>query len=158
MEYIPDYAFARHKINLATGETSKTVFINKINSVFVDMFDYPIINEQYRGREYCYVYGTSMVDYSRTAIIKKNLCNPTADKFWYKENHYLSEVWFFPTPEGKAEDDGVIMTIAFDGEKKQSYLLLLDGFSLETVAITYLPYNVPWTAHGMHFPEAQYDF
>lgn len=155
-KHIPENEFARYKINLATGNITRSTFDNKLNSVFANMFDFPMINEQHRGKEYCFVYGVSMVDYTRTAIVKKDVCGTSSDKVWYKENHYMSEIWFFPSPKAKTEDDGVLMTIAFDGEAQRSYLLLLDAVSLETVAISYLPQNVPWSAHGMHFPEAQF--
>jgi beta,beta-carotene 9',10'-dioxygenase len=52
------------------------------------------------------------------------------------------------------EDDGVLMSIVFNGEREQSYLLLLDARSLEQIARAYLPHNIPWSAHGLHFPEA----
>ena len=156
--HVPENEFSRYTINLATGDVSKSIFLNKVNSVFVNMFDFPIINEQYRGKAYCFAYGISMINYSRTAIVKKDVCGTSTDRVWYKENHYLSEIWFYPTPDAHSEDDGVIMTIAYDGEKRLSYLMFLDGVTLETIGISYLPVNVPWSAHGMHFPEAQYDF
>ena len=46
---------------------------------------------------------------------------------WYKENHYMSEMQFLPSPSGNSEDDGVLLTIGFNGEKEKSYLLLLDA-------------------------------
>ena len=45
----------------------------------------------------------------------------------YKENHYMSEMHFLPRPGGKAEDDGALITIGFDGPKEQSYLLIIDA-------------------------------
>ena len=32
------------------------------------------------------------------------------------------------------EDDGILLSIVFDGNKKQSYLLLLDAWTFRTVA------------------------
>ena len=61
-----------------------------------------------------------------------------------------------PSPEGEGEADGVLGTAAFDGEKEQSYLLLLDAISLKAIDRAYLPHIVPWSAHGMHFPEAKF--
>jgi carotenoid cleavage dioxygenase-like enzyme len=54
----------------------------------------------------------------------------------------------------KSEDDGVLMSVVFDGPRAQSYLLLLDAVSMEPLARAYLPHNIPWSAHGLHFPEA----
>ena len=36
--------------------------------------------------------------------------------------------------DAKSEDDGVLLSIVFDGNKKQSYLLFLDGITLKTIA------------------------
>ena len=59
-------------------------------------------------------------------------------------------------PNSTAEDDGVLVTIVFDGKKEQSYLLLLDASSFTEIDKAYLPHNIPWSAHGMHFPEAKW--
>ena len=69
------------------------------------------------------------------ALVKKNVCDPTKDmvkeqcwrmeastisaQVYYVENHYSSEMHFLPRPRGQAEDDGVLVTIVFDGVKAQ---------------------------------------
>jgi carotenoid cleavage dioxygenase-like enzyme len=160
-QHVPDDEFSRWTLNLATGKAVKSIFLNQVDNIFVNMLDFPKINEEYRGLEYCYLYAESIVDYTRTAIVKKNVCDPSKDVVWYKENHYVSEVWFFPTPaserEGElAEDDGVLMTLVYDGERRMSYMMLLDAMSMESIATSYLPHRVPWSAHGHLFPEAQF--
>ena len=75
---------------------------------------------------------------------------------WYRENHYMGEMHFLARPGGTAEDDGVLVTIGFDGEREQSYLLVLDAASFTPINTAYLPHNIPWSAHGMHFPEATF--
>ena len=51
----------------------------------------------------------------------------------YKENHYMSEMHFLPRPDGTAEDDGVLITIGFDGPKEQSYLLIIDAATFSPI-------------------------
>ena len=63
-----------------TGSVETSTFQNAINSRFINHFDFPMINENYRGKKYCYVYGLSAFAYSRTALVKKNVCNPAEDK------------------------------------------------------------------------------
>ena len=75
-----DLELTRFRINLLTKEVTSGNFPNKINSRFINKFDFPIINEQYRGKNYCVLYGVSAYAYSRTALVKKNLCNPEKDK------------------------------------------------------------------------------
>ena len=35
-------------------------------------------------------------------------------------------------------------------------MLLLDAISFDPLASAYLPHNIPWSNHGMYFPEAQF--
>lgn len=88
--------------------------------------------------------------------MKKNVCDSSKDLVHYVENHYSSEMHFLPRPGGSGEDDGVLVTIVFDGPKEQSYLLLLDAKTFRPIDRAYLSHHIPWSAHGMHFPEAQF--
>jgi len=148
--------FTRYTINMETETISTSTFPNTIKNKFINDFDFPTINEDYRGLPYCIVYGWSAMDYSRMAMVKKNVCDSSKDKVFYIENHYSSEMHFLPNPKKKSEDDGVLVTIVFDGTKEQSYLLLLDAKTFTLLNKAYLPHNIPWSAHGMHFPEANF--
>merc|ERR1719427_1941514 len=146
----------RYTINIVSGDITTSTFPNTINSRFINHFDFPTINEDYRGKAYCYTYGVSAYAYSRTALVKKNVCNSEEDKVWYTENHYMSEMHFLPSPGATAEDEGTLITIGFDGPREQSYLLLLDAKTFTPINQAYLPHNIPWSAHGMYFPEANF--
>ena len=146
-------ALTRYVLNMEAKKISHSTFPNTIKSKFINSF-VPTINEEYRGREYCIVYGWSAMDYSRMALVKKNVCDSTKDKVFYLEDHYSSEMHFLANPEKRSEDDGVLVTIVFDGTKEQSYLLLMDAETFKPINSAYLPHNIPWSAHGMHFPEA----
>jgi len=148
--------FTRYRIAPATATVTSHSFPNTIDSRFINSFDFPTINEGYRGVRYCVVYGWSAIDYSRQALVKKNVCDSTKDQVYYVENHYTSEMHFLPRPGGAAEDDGLLVTIVYDGPKEQSYLLLLDASTFQPLDRAYLPHNIPWSAHGMYFPEAQF--
>ena len=75
---------------------------------------------------------------------------------YYISVHLTLTVQLLPISGAKDEDDGILSSIVFDGEREQSYLLLLDARTLTTLARAYLPMNLPWSAHGMHFPEATF--
>lgn len=122
---------------------------------YVNHFEFPIINEAYRGRSYCILYGWSMYGYTHMVLTKKNLCNPNEDKIWHVENHYSSEMWFVANPQPKSEDDGMLITVVFDGMREQSYLLILDAITFTLVNKAYLPHNIPMSAHGMYYPEVK---
>ena len=70
----------RFTINVEKEIVEKSTFPNTIGSKFINTFDFPTINEVYRGRKYCIVYGMSAIAYSRVALVKKNLCNSDEDK------------------------------------------------------------------------------
>ena len=147
----------RYKFNLKTRKLSNQNFPNGIDSElarYVNHIDFPIINEAYRGKEYCVIYGWSSYDYSRIALVKKNVCDHTQDSVLYTENHYASEMFFIANPEAKSEDDGVLLSITYDGELEKSYFVIFDALTFTEIDRAYLPHNIPWSAHGMHFPEA----
>ena len=70
----------RFTINVEKEIVEKSTFPNTIGSKFINTFDFPTINEEYRGRKYCIVYGMSAIAYSRVALVKKNLCHSDEDK------------------------------------------------------------------------------
>merc|ERR1712088_1072993 len=82
---------------------------------YYNQFDFPKVNPNYYGRHYCYAYGQAIVDVRRQYLVKKNVCDSTEDKIWYKEEHYSGEPIFIPNPNGTSEDDGVLLVIVLDG-------------------------------------------
>jgi len=151
----------RYHINLEDMSIKSSRFPNLLKDTskarYVNKFDMGIINEAYRGKEYCVIYGWSSFDYSRSALVKKNVCDATKDRVIYTENHYPSEMYFIANPEGIEEDDGVLISLAYDGPREQTYLLVLDAKEFEEIDRAYLPHNIPNPlSHGMHFPEAEW--
>jgi len=115
--------------------------------------DFPFINDNYAGEKNRYAYGWIGVDMWRQTLIKKDLEHPENYKTWFKESHYPGEMFFIPDPEGVEEDDGTLITISFDGEREQSYVMLLDAKTFEEINIAFLPYHIPFSFHGNWFPE-----
>ena len=70
----------RFTIDMGKGMVTKTIFPNTINSKFINTFDFPTINEEYRGKKYCITYGVTAIAYSRVALVKKNICDSDQDK------------------------------------------------------------------------------
>ena len=120
---------------------------------WTNTIDFPMINEEYAGHKNRYAYGWMGVDYWRQTLLKKDLENTANYATWFRESHYPGEVFFIPNPEGEAEDDGVIISLVFDGVREQSYVLLLDGQTFEELNTAYLPHNIPFSFHGNWFPE-----
>jgi len=149
----------RRVIDIEAGTLHKIPFEDTLpEHRYTNHADFPTINEEFRGKKYCYLYGWSEISYTHIVLTKKDLCHDGNDKTWYKENHFPGEMWFQPRPDPKSEDDGILLTIVFDGIERKSYLLVLDALTMKEVDLSYLPHNVPMTAHGYFFPEAHFKF
>ena len=120
---------------------------------WMNTFDFPTINDKYSGYKNRYIYGWHAVDYWKNTLIKRDLDNPAGDKTWFEPSHYPGEMFFIPNPEGTEEDDGVLITISFDGWRAQSYVMLLDAQTFEEINRSYLPYKIPFSFHGNWFSE-----
>jgi len=143
----------RVRLIMSTGETIVEEFPNLGGEPWMNTFDFPTINDNYSGYKNRYVYGWVTVDYWRNTLIKRDTENSNGDKSWFKPSHYPGEMFFIPNPNGVEEDDGVLITMSFDGMREQSYVMLLDAKTFTEINHAYLPYNVPFSFHGNWFPE-----
>ena len=105
--------------------------VNEGGNPMMNTFDFPTMNDKYSGYKNRYIYGWLEIDYWRITLIKRDLEDPSGDATWFKPSHYPGEMFFIPNPEGVEEDDGVLITIVFDGEREQSYVMLLDAKTFE---------------------------
>jgi len=126
----------------------------------------PRINEAHFGKAYCFVYGAGnpgrSIDEASAfnGIVKRDLCAkdgaPNA-KVYKREGHFASEPLFLArgTPDS-SEDEGVLMSIVFDGSTRTSYLLVLDAKSMEMLAEAWLPdgFTIPNTYHSRFYPRS----
>lgn len=129
------------------------------------LVELPRINDDYHGKPYCFFYtGASFPKNSPTnkdpRLIKVNKCGPVLPNLngsygvqsWAEPNNYPSEAIFVPRPGASTEDDGVLLSTVFDGVKESSYLLILDGHSMQPVAKLSIPVRIPYDVHGRFFP------
>ena len=131
----------RYTLHLKNGTVANETF--PIQKPEPNNFDFPIINEQFRYRQYCNVYGLHMKGVEHGTLMKKNMCDETKDIIWYKPNHFPSEPWFVPDPEGSAEDDGILLDVILDGDRGKSYLAVFDAKTLRMINRAYLPNFIP---------------
>ena len=145
-------------INLDSN-TAESEFVSVESSMkdIMTQIDFPVINENYRYKQYCNFWGVSYktdgTHFGRWALGKKDLCDPKMDKFWRKPNHYPMEPWFAPKPGATSEDDGVVITTILDGEKGLTYLAILNGTTLEMMNYAYMPIHLPMDFHGQFFED-----
>ena len=108
--------------------------------------------DSYFGREYRYFYAISSdVDLENPGtIIKVDILEKTR-KTWCEKNVYPSEPIFVPDPNGKREDDGVVLSgIVWSDVETRVGLLILDSVTLTEIARATFdtPGPVPKCLHG----------
>ena len=150
---VADMVMKRVKLVKSSSKVIVEDLANDGGDAIMNTFDFPTINENYSGYKNRYIYGWVSIDYWRMTLVKRDLEDPAGNAKWFKPSHYPGEMWFLPNPEGVEEDDGVLITLVFDGEREQSYVMILDAKTFEEIDIAYLPYNVPFSFHGNWFPE-----
>lgn len=108
--------------------------------------------DSYLGREYRYFYAISSdVDLENPGtIIKVDILEKTR-KTWCEKNVYPSEPVFVPDPNGKNEDDGVVLcSIVWSDKETRVGLLILDSVTLTEIARAIFETSgpVPKCLHG----------
>lgn len=145
-------SLTRYRIDLKAQKMTPITFDTNPSIPFANMLEVPTINEQYRSKHYCYIYGVVFKSDNKVwgnfSFVKKDVCNSTGDLSWSLPGHYPMEGWFVPDPTGSAEDDGVLMVPVLDGNLGKSYLIILDPKTMKPITKAYLPIIVPFHFHG----------
>lgn len=129
---------------------------NQVHSkvIFDGSFELPRINEKYNAHPYRYAYGSD-----QRLLMKLDDLRPiykidtrTGQKWAWEEAGVLpGEPVFIPDPHGKAEDDGVILSIVLDNSKQNAFLLILDAKNFKEIGRAFAPFSIPLGLHGQYF-------
>ena len=76
-------------------------------------------------------------------------------QFWKQNGVSPSEPAFISHPNPDRADDGVIVSICYDSDKKVSFLLVLDGKTFWPIAKAFVKHHIPATLHGAFYPADQ---
>jgi carotenoid cleavage dioxygenase-like enzyme len=79
--------------------------------------------------------------------VKIDIANGSSTN-WYKEGHFPGEPVFVPSPDPKAEDDGLLLSVVLDTYSNTSYLIILNASNLGQVAKAALPHSILFGYHG----------
>lgn len=116
--------------------------------------EFPTIREGLAGKPYTYVYGAWMSDGKQPvydSIIKVNV-REGSSVHWRVDGHFPGEPIFVADPAGDSEDDGVVITNVLDTTRNSTYLVVLDGKTLEEKARAGpTPHIIPHGFHGRYF-------
>jgi beta,beta-carotene 9',10'-dioxygenase len=98
-------------------------------------------------RPYRYTWGVGADGGWIDRIVKADVVERKAS-VWSEEGCFPGEPVFVAAPEGEGEDEGVLLSVVFDGRSGTSFLLVLDAVSLEEVARAEVPHHIPFGFHG----------
>jgi len=91
---------------------------------------------------------------------KANVCaedGPNNIVNYVRKLHYAWEPVFVPNG-GPAEDDGFLLIVSMDAERKTSYVLIVDAKDMTELAVAYLPqgFVIPNGLHSRFFSYAEF--
>ncbi|MCJ1481701.1 hypothetical protein MMC06_001860 [Schaereria dolodes] len=111
----------------------------------------PRINEKYAGQAYQYVYGVHTVKpgYFVDSLIKIDTHTQTSRVWNPTTNHLPSEPVFIANPQGTAEDDGVLLTVAMDAERKKSSMIVINATTMAEIGRAQMPIAMGYGFHGI---------
>lgn len=110
-----------------------------------------------QGRPYRYAYGVLLGDGpapAPVALVKYDLERDESVSFVPGAGRVPSEAVFVPAADGRAEDEGWVLTVVQDPSRGASDLVVLDAtsFAGPPVATVHLPARVPVDLHGTWLP------
>ena len=133
----------RYRLPLDGGTASSRVLSD-------ERLELPRIHEgAARGRPYDTVYGIGTTDAGDFADQLVKITVPDgAAQTWHEAGTYPGEPVFVPRPDGRGEDDGVLLSVVLDPDRDHSFLLVLDAESLAERARATVPHAIPFGFHG----------
>ncbi len=119
----------------------------------------PTVNyRRYNARDYGVAYGIGLDKHKQEAftnlLLRVDVREKTT-KLWSEEHCYPGEPIFAETPNPKAEDDGVILSVVLNADKGNSFLLVLDAHTFEELGRAEVPHHIPYGFHGEWFNSIQ---
>lgn len=115
-----------------------------------DSGDLPRINPNFATKRHRYVWGitsrglSSFID----CIVKTDTTLGGPGLIWERPKHTPGEAIFVPRPGGVEEDDGVVLSVILNGETGTSYLLCLDGKTMQELGRAEVGHPVGFGFHG----------
>ena len=96
---------------------------------------------------YRYVWGIDQKTGWLDRIVKVDVAERSTIE-WREEGCSPGEPVFVAPPDGRAEDDGVLLSVVFDSGSGRSFLLVLDAADLSELARAEAPHHIPYGFHG----------
>lgn len=144
----------RLRIDIRSGHV-RTEQLSNLD-IELPQINYPAFN----ARPYRFAYGVGRHENELTVLwnqlVKLDVERRTT-MAWRQPNTIPSEPVFVAAPGAGDEDDGVVLSVVFDVEKEESFLLALDARSFEELARARAPQRIPPGFHGVHTDNLRFD-
>lgn len=114
----------------------------------------PRVSPRVEGRSHRYGYyvrfAASTADAPFGALLKQDLETGRVDTYEPGDRRYPGEGVFVPDPDGKAEDDGWLLSMVYDARSDRSHLAILDARAIGDgpVATCHFDHAIPFGFHG----------
>ncbi|PCH43246.1 carotenoid oxygenase [Wolfiporia cocos MD-104 SS10] len=119
-----------------------------------ECIELPVIAPRAYHRPYRYAYGITKRDPREhhtfaDGLIKLDMSSGGTAQVWTRAGHTPSEPIFVPRPGGKAEDDGVLLSVVLDDAAGRSGLAVLDARDMTEIARAEMEGVYPIGFHGV---------
>jgi carotenoid cleavage dioxygenase len=117
--------------------------------------EFPTLNQQLVGGPSRYRYAAHGDGLVKDGLVKYDLHTGASRGYAAGAGQAIGEAVFVPAADGRAEDDGWLLSIVSDGAGRGSAFVVLDATDLHRVASVALPQRVPAGFHGTWLPDAE---
>jgi beta,beta-carotene 9',10'-dioxygenase len=133
----------RFRIDLAAGSVSSERALEE-GQLELPRINYGLCNE----RPYRYAWGVSDAGSGWLDSIMRVDLDSRTSTAWFEPGCFPGEPVFVARPGARDEDDGVLLSVVFDGSLGSSFLLVLDAATLTELARARAPHHIPYGFHG----------
>lgn len=148
-----DMFLPAQRCKIPVSENDKDIECFQLLENSEELFDYPTFNPYYKMRkDYKYFYGIGPKTSSSKffdRLIKISAKEGKVLKEFTKDGFYFTEADFISRGKLLPEDDGALLTVAYDSNKDVSHLLVLNAKTLELLDSYELGQVIPFHAHGI---------
>ena len=143
---VPRAALRRIEVDPSRGRATQRDLIEP--NLELPRVDYRRVN----GRPYRYAFGVGVrgpksrfIDQLVKADVKRGEAAT-----WRDRGCFPGEPVFVRRPRARSEDDGVVLSVLLDGDRRSSALVVLDARSMEEIARASVPHHIPFGFHGIY--------
>ncbi|NJL47534.1 MAG: Apocarotenoid-15,15'-oxygenase [Leptolyngbyaceae cyanobacterium SM2_5_2] len=149
---LPPGQLWRFRVDLATATARAETLVSRC-------VEFPALHPDQVGRPYRYLFiGAAHAAQGNAplqALLKLDSQTGQTDVWSAAPRGFMGEPLFVPRPQATSEDDGWVMVLMYDGDRRCSDVVILDGQAITAgpIARLKLSHHVPYGLHGSFVPQ-----